>query len=167
MPTYRPHRTPGAHSEPEGRIIQCNNNVVAIRWTRSGPFCGRCHHPITDGQRALAEERLLAEFAFVVGVHAAETADDFDDSEDGLRAYAELLERDFPFLRLQTEQRRKALFLIASRLHRAQGFDKRRIDPGTGAPDPADTFPQRHAAASDVNTITGSLIADLLKEAQK
>lgn len=121
----RPRKRPGQHTPDNRRrlFIHCDGTATRVWFTRKGIRCVVCWNYLEGDLADDMGIELHNRFRDDLSQRNNLVADDFDDSDTGLRELAEQLQKLHPYLRLQTAGRRANLFRIASFQHSIIALD--------------------------------------------
>lgn len=162
-----PHKTEGVHTLARAaRNLFCSTTplVTRPRWSKGTALCPHCWHALGPELQAHALRGLGGRLGSEIALHHATLADDWDDSVDGSIALAKLIEEVLP-LRLQGEDRRKAVFKIAELQHRLIALDDGRPLPALGNISGGTSWSVRAAWADHLTNLIEQSCTALVKEA--
>ncbi|WIC89109.1 hypothetical protein SEA_OTTAWA_63 [Arthrobacter phage Ottawa] len=103
--------------------VRCNDTNHKVWFTATEVLCGGCGWPLDTAMADLQRGRLRGRLHSQIGRLNNHIADEYDESEDGLKAMASQLQATFPYLRLSRREHRRMLFRIATFQHQLDALD--------------------------------------------
>lgn len=147
--------------------VPSRDETILPRWSGGVALCPVCWHPLTAPLQAEALASVARRLGSLIGVGHGHLADDWDDSHEGSIALAKVLEDRLPLRRLQTADRRKAVFQIAQTQHRVIALDAAPSVPAFGNLPAGPGFAVRQAWAIHLQKLIDQACTDLVKDTIK
>lgn len=147
--------------------LKCDDLATRAWWKRGQAFCLHCRHPLSLDVTAKALEALEKSVLRTIGQHNHFIADDFDDSDTGIRQLAAAIEDEHPSIRVRGEEAHKLLWSIADLQHKIARLDNPIPMPAISGLVAGTSFGVRSAWAREYERRIQTAVNQLTKAATK